>query len=201
MKYFRRFFILTVTIFIVFLMYLEFGGMFILKTNDKRTITFYIGSSEKIPDNFSNFYNTVYPNSLSENSWNYMFKALLKSQPLRKECPCNQMAYRLFPRLDIKNRNGIDYFLVARYIEQNYSQKECLNFNFSNFDFLEGRKGIREVSKSLFNKDVKDLNLLEMGEILALYENPVKNNRFRNPERAQTKAQYFNYLYLQNSTQ
>lgn len=201
MKYFRRILIVATTAFILSLMYLEFGGRFILKTNDKRVITFSIRSSGKLPDNFSNFYNTVYLNSLSENSWNYTFNALLKSQSPRKECPCNQMAYRLFPRLDIKNRNGIDYFPVARYIEQNYSQEECLNFNFSNFDFLEGRKGIREVSKSLFNKDIKDLNHLEMGEILALYENPVRNNRYRNPERAQTKAQYFNYLYLQNSNQ
>ncbi len=203
MKYFRRFFIITVTIFIVFLLYLEFGGMFILKTNDKRTITFNIRSSEKIPNNFSNFYNTVYPNSLSENSWNYMSGIFTNSDSPRKECPCNQMSYKILPTLEIKHTKRINYFMnqfiVARFIENKFSQKECLQFNFGSFDFLENRKGLSEVSHSLFKKDAKDLKPMEMAEILALYEAPLKYNRSRNPQKAKERTEHFYHVYLNNS--
>ncbi|WBV60333.1 transglycosylase domain-containing protein [Chryseobacterium camelliae] len=200
MKYLKRNLLLLLTILVLFILYLEFGGRFILDTTDKRIITFSIRSSKKLPENFTNFYNIIYPNSLSENSWGLISHTILNSRTSRKECPCNQMAYSLFPRIDIKNKTAIDYFLVARYIEHKYNQRDCLNFNFSNFDFLEGRRGIEQVSKSLFNKNVENLSTLEMSEILALYENPVKNNRNRYHEHAETKAQYFNYLYLKNST-
>jgi hypothetical protein len=198
MKYFRRIFIIITTAFILFLIYLEFGGRFILNDYDKRIITFNIRASKKLPQNFTNFYNLVYVNSLSENSWNYMFNVLSNSQSPRKECPCNQMAYKLFPTLEINNKKEIDQFITARFIENRFSQKECLAFNFSHFNFLENRKGLVKISQSLFNKDVKDLQPMEMAEILALYENPVKYNRIRNPEKAKARAEYFYNLYLKN---
>ncbi|MFC3158655.1 Transglycosylase [Chryseobacterium arachidis] len=199
MKYFRRIFIVTATAFIVFLLYCEFGGKFILNDSDKQMIAYEIRSSEEIPDNFTNFYNTIYPNSLSENSWNYIFSALIDQKAPRKECHCNQMAYRFFPILEINHKKGIDQFLTARFIENKFSQKECLQFNFNHFDFLENRKGLTKISKSLFNKEIKDLQPLEMAEILALYENPVRNNRNRNPENAKKRTAYLYNLYIKNS--
>ncbi len=203
MKYFRRIFMVTATAFILFISYLEFGGIFILNTNDKRAIMFYIRSSEKIPENFSNFYNIVYPNSLSENSWNLAYNSTVNPSTQKKECPCNQMSYKILPTLEINHSKRIYYFInqfiVARFIENKFSQKECLQFNFSYFDFLENRKGLEKISQSLFNKGIKDLQPLEMAEILALYENPVKNNRNRNPERAKSRAEYFYNIYIKNS--
>ncbi|WP_410498025.1 transglycosylase domain-containing protein [Chryseobacterium sp. Tr-659] len=102
------------------------------------------------------------------------------------------------PTLDINNKASLDYFLIIRYIEQNYTQEDCLNFNFSNFDFLYNRKGIEQASQSLFNKPVTELQPIEMAEILALYENPLKNNRYRNPEYTKARATYFYNLYLNN---
>ncbi|MCW3161226.1 transglycosylase domain-containing protein [Chryseobacterium oryctis] len=199
MKYLKIISIAFFSILVLLILYIEFGGRYILNTTDKRIITWHIRSSEQLPTNFYNFYDIVYPNSLSDNSWNLIFNTLLNPNTQRKSCPCNQLAYRLFLTLNTKNKSAIDYFLIARYIEHRYSQKDCLNFNFSNFDFLENRKGIKNISQSFFNKEAKDLRPLEMGEILALYENPVKNNRNRNPERAKTRAKYFYNLYIQNS--
>lgn len=199
MKYLKRFLLLIISSIVFFLLYLEFGGGFIINDVDKKMITHEIRDSEKIPANFSNFYNTVYPNSLSENSWNFVFSALIDpDHSQRKECPCNQMAYRIFPTLVIKNKVLIDQFLIARYIEHHYSQQDCLEFNFNHFDFLEDRKGLQKLSKSLFNKETKDLIPTEMGEILALYEGPRSNNRNRNPERAKVKARHFLNLYEKN---
>ncbi|WEK69947.1 MAG: transglycosylase domain-containing protein [Candidatus Chryseobacterium colombiense] len=199
MKYLKGFLFIIISSVLIFLLYFEFGGRFIINDADKKMITYEIRSSEKIPASFSNFYNTVFPNSLSENSWNYVLSALVNSDSSqRKECPCNQMAYKIFPILEIKNKQSIDQFLVARYLEQHYNQRDCLEFNFNHFDFLENRKGVHNLSKSLFNKETKDLTQLEMGEILALYEAPSQNNRHRNPEKAKARARHFLNLYEKN---
>lgn len=198
MKYLKRILIVLFFLFSMFVMYMEFGGRYILNKNDRRIITWSIRTSSKLPESFTDFYNTVYLNSLSRNSWDLVIDTFSGLKTSRKECPCSQTANLLFPVLTIKNKNSFDIFLLSRYLEQHYTQKECLNFNFSNFDFLENRKGTEQISQSLFNKQVKTLQPIEMGEILALYENPVRNNRNRNPERAKSRAQHFYDLYSEN---
>lgn len=197
-KYARWIFLLFFAVSILFVLYFEFGGIFVLSTSDKRTITYEIRSSRKLPENFTLFYNTVYQNSLSSNSWNYRISALVKSESSGKDCPCSRMAYRVFPVLEINNKKGIDQFLTARYIERHFSQEECLASNFGCHNFPENQKGVFKVSEFLFHKDLKDLKPLEMAEIIALYENPVRYNRFRNPEKAQTRTVHFYTLYLNN---
>ncbi|MDR3022678.1 transglycosylase domain-containing protein [Chryseobacterium sp.] len=172
--------------------------MYILNTDNKREIAWYMRNSKKLPGNFVNFYTTVYPNSTSQNSWNFYIKSITQSNLPVNECPCHQTGNRIMPTLNIQNKSTLDYFLLIRYIEQNYSQKDCLNFNFSNFDFLNNNKGIEQVSRSVFNKPSEELQPLEMGEILALYNNPRKSNRYRNPEYTKERATYFYNLYLNN---
>ncbi|CAI8889641.1 transglycosylase domain-containing protein [Chryseobacterium sp. IT-36CA2] len=198
MKYSKKILLFIIFVAFLFVLYVELGGRYILNTTDKRVITWYIRSSNKLPENFNSFYNTVYPKSFSQNSWSFLGNIIIHPNSQKKECPCNQMTNTIFPRLEYQNKSSFDQFLIARYIEHSYSPKDCLNFNFRNFDFLENRKGIENVSKSLFNKEVKDLQPMEIAEILALYENPVKNNRYRNPERAKDRTEHFYNLYSKN---
>lgn len=198
MKFFKNILSLSIIVFILFALFIEFGGKYLLVTEDKKMITWSVRINIKLPKNFIDFYNTAYPNSISQNSWNLVVNNLLNSKSTTKECPCREMAFRIFPTLEIQNKNSLDYIFVTRYLEHNYSQKDCLNFNFSNFDFLENRKGIEQVSKSLFNKQVKNLRPIEMAEIIALHENPVKNNRNRNLEKTIIRSEYLYHLYLQN---
>ncbi|WP_294331351.1 transglycosylase domain-containing protein [uncultured Chryseobacterium sp.] len=199
MKCIKWMLILFFTAFLSFAIYLESGGNFILNHSDKQLITYEIRSCKKLPENFTSFYNTVYPNSLFSDSWSYVTGAFLKPRSSRRECPCNQTANRFFPILEIRNKKGIDQFLTARYIEHQFTQQECLASNFNKFDFLENRKGLSQVSQSLFNKKTEDLKPFEMAEILAIYEGPVKNNRHRNPEKARKRAAHFYKIYLNNS--
>ncbi|PRB02583.1 hypothetical protein CQ046_11885 [Chryseobacterium sp. MYb7] len=198
MKYLKKILLFIIIVIFSFVLYVELGGRYILNTIDKRLITWSVRSSNKLPENFNTFYNIVYPNSLLQNSWIFLGNAIINQNSQKKECPCNQMASNIFPRLGYQNKSSFDQFLIARYIEHSYSQKDCLNFNFRNFDFLENRKGIENVSKSLFNKEVKDLQPMEIAEILALYENPVKNNRYRSSERAKNRTEHFYNLYSKN---
>lgn len=198
MKYIKWVFILPFAVFVSFALYLEFGGRFFINDSDKQMITNEIRSSRKLPENFADFYNTVYPDALQNNSWNYLFTGLVHGLAKRTECPCNQMAYRLFPILQIRNKKGFDQFSTARYIEHHFNQMECLAFNFEKSDFLDGRRGLAAISRSLFNKETKNLQLIEMAEILALSENPGRYNRLRNPEKAQERAEQIYNTYLDN---
>lgn len=198
MKYLKISIALAFTALVFLFLYVESGGRFIIGNSDKQMITNEIRSSEKLPENFTNFYNTLYPNALHENSWHTIFQLMTGQNTLIKECPCKDTAFQLTPILAINNKKSIDQFVVARYLEHHYSQEECLSFNFSHFDFLENRKGISKLSQSLFRKDIKDLQPIEMAEIVSLYENPVKNNRYRNPERAKTRAEFLNQVYNNN---
>uniref|UniRef100_A0AAU6WUJ1 Uncharacterized protein n=1 Tax=Chryseobacterium endophyticum TaxID=1854762 RepID=A0AAU6WUJ1_9FLAO len=144
MKCIKWMLILFFTAFLSFAIYLESGGNFILNHSDKQLITYEMRSCKKLPENFISFYNTVYPNPLFSDSWSYVIGDLLKPQSSRKECPCSQTAYRLFPLLEIHNKKGIDQFLTARYIEHHFTQQECLSFNFNKFDFLEKEKAYRK---------------------------------------------------------
>lgn len=198
-KYLKISIALTFATLVLLFLYVEFGGRFIIGNSDKRMITHEIRSSEKLPENFTNFYNTLYPNALHENSWHLLLQSVINKNNQRKECPCNITAFQLAPILAINNKKSIDQFVVARYLEHNYTQEECLAFNLSHFDFLENRKGISKLSQSLFRKVIKDLQSIEMAEIVSLYENPVKNNRYRNPESAKIRAEYLNQIYINNS--
>lgn len=198
MKYLKISIALAFTALVLLFLYVELGGGLIIGNSDKRMITHEIRTSEKLPENFTNFYNTLYPNALHENSWHTVLQLMTGQNARINECPCKATAFQLTPVLAINNKKSIDRFVVARYPEHHYSQEECLAFNFSHFDFLEYRKGISKLSESLFKKDIKDLQSIEMAEIVSLYENPVKNNRYRNPERAKTRAEYLNQVYNNN---
>lgn len=194
MKYLKRIFFLFLTLISLFIFYLEFGGNYILNIDAKKMITNNLKTNKSLPQNITSFYNTIYKNSLSKNSWNFLLNSYSQ-----KDCPCYQMTHKIMPQLNIKNLSALDYILVTRYIEHNFSQNECLNFNLSSFDFLENRKGIESVSKSLFNKLVKNLKPIEVAEVFALYEKPLKNNRNRNPENAKKRTEQLYQLYLKNS--
>ncbi|MGH1516046.1 transglycosylase domain-containing protein [Chryseobacterium sp. JK1] len=198
MKYLKGGLISICTIMILLFMYLEWGGSYIMKNTDKKMITEYLQSSNQLPQNFIIFYNTVYPKSLSQNSWDFSLTNLSQSHLDINECPCRYSGNRIMPTLDIQNKISWNYILLIRYIEQNYTQKDCLNFNFSNFDFLNNRKGIEMISQNLFNKSAEKLQPVEMAEILALYENPRKNDRYRNPEHTKNRTMHFYNLYLSN---
>lgn len=198
MKYLKVFLITVCSVLILFFLYLEWGGRFILNIHNKKEVSRYMQVNKKLPENFITFYNIVYPSSMSQNSWNFYLKFLIQSHLDLNACPCHQMGNRMMPVINIQNKSSLDYFLLIRYIEQNYSPEDCLNFNFSNFDFLNDRKGIEQISHDLFNKSAEELQPVEMAEILALYENPKKNDRYRNPERTKNRTAHFYNLYLSN---
>lgn len=199
MKFFKilkKLFLYSSVIFVVgclsIYIYIENGAKIYFPEKQRIEIIKNIKSAPQQPDNFVQFYNSVYPESLKDNFWKIVYRNFTTLFPVRSILLSRNVANNFVSPFSInKGHNRINNISLIRYIEQNTTQKECLNFEFQKFDFLHNRKGIDAVSQDLFKKSVNDLQPIEMAEILALYENPVKNDRYRNPKRAKKRANVF----------
>lgn len=174
-------------------LYIENGAKIYFPGKQRTELIKEIKSAPKLPDNFIEFYNTVYPKSLENNFWKRIYKFStsyfsIKNDRLPSQIVANLIVSEVLN--DNKGKNLNSLFLV-RFIEQYTTQKECLNFEFQKIDFRHNRKGIEAVSQDLFKKPVKDLQPIEIAEILALSENPFRNDRYRNPEIAQKRTNVF----------
>ena len=76
---------------------------------------------------------------------------------------------------------------VAVSLEKRYTKEEIITLYFNKFDFLYNANGIEMASKVYFNKKTKELTLSEAATLVAMLENPVKNNPLRNIERAKQR--------------
>lgn len=193
LKLVKKLLLYSTIIFVVacfsFYLYVENGAKIHFSHRERTELIQQIKSAPKLPDNFVEFYNGVYPESLENNFWKKSYHQLTSRYHLDSELPSQNVAnLSAGPFLRYKKRY-INNILLIRHIEQNTTQTECLNFIFRNFDFLYDRRGIEAVSQDLFKKNVKDLKPLEMAEIISLAENPVRNNRYRNPERAKMRTE------------
>ena len=180
MKFFKilkKLFLYSSVIFVVgclsIYIYIENGAKIYFPEKQRIEIIKNIKSAPQQPDNFVQFYNSVYPESLKDNFWKIVYRNFTTLFPVRNILLSRNVANNFVSPFSInKGHNRINNISLIRYIEQNTTQKECLNFEFQKFDFLHNRKGIDAVSQDLFKKSVNDLQPIEMAEILALYENP-----------------------------
>lgn len=182
-----------------FYLYLENGAKIHFPKKERIELIQQIKSAPKLPDNFIEFYNGVYPESLENNFWKKTYHQSTSRYLLNNNLPSQNVANLAVGPFLQYNKRSINNAVLIRNIEKNTTQTECLNFIFKNFDFLYNRKGIEDVSQDLFNKNVKDLNPIEMAEIVALTENPVRNDRYRNPERAKMRSEVLLNRYQNNS--
>ena len=78
-------------------------------------------------------------------------------------------------------------WIVAVSLEKRYTKEEIIQLYFNKFDFLYNANGVEMASRIYFNKTTSDLTLPEAATLVAMLENPNKNNPKRYPERAKTR--------------
>ena len=103
-----------------------------------------------------------------------------------------QLAKLLFTGTAAQNRRQrifqkLKEWCVAVSLEKRYTKEEIITLYFNKFDFLYNANGIEMASKVYFNKKTKELTLSEAATLVAMLENPVKNNPLRNIERAKQR--------------
>lgn len=84
-------------------------------------------------------------------------------------------------------RKFTDIYLSIFKIEKDYSKKEILEF-YVNEPYLGGSSyGVQMASKTYFNKNVSELNLVEAAMIAGLFQAPGDYDPYINPEKTNTR--------------
>ena len=74
-------------------------------------------------------------------------------------------------------------WMIAVKLERYYSKDEILKMYLNQFDFLYNAVGIKSAAKVYFNKEAKDLDVLEAATLVGMVKNPSFYNPVRHPER------------------
>ncbi|WP_161802553.1 transglycosylase domain-containing protein [Riemerella anatipestifer] len=128
-----------------------------------------------MPEIFYKTYEKLNPNS-SENDLLYSFIE-------NTECQSQKVARRICIIVKLQNTTRLEsltfeYFLT-RDIEKNTTQRQCLNWNVQNYDFLYNVRGIENASIFYYKKELKNLNEKELEILIKMYKNPFKYNPLR----------------------
>ncbi len=74
-------------------------------------------------------------------------------------------------------------WVIAIKLERNYTKEEIIALYLNYFDFLHNAVGIKTAANTYFNKEPKNLSLLESATLVGLCKNPSLFNPVRYPER------------------
>lgn len=139
-----------------------------------------IKQAEKLPDLFYELYNVDNGNSLEYGTLEYLTKNLLfiktiapSSVWIARLMYISKSEYRNYPKI-LK----VELSLATK-IDKEVSSKEQLNFIIQETNFANDQIGLKSAANFYFNKDVKELNSLEMAKLVVMFRNP----SFFNPKR------------------
>ena len=157
---------------------METGGDSYLRIEKKNEIISSIQNSDKLPDNFLEAYNKTYPRSLSGNYWGFALERII-SKKSDRQCPCRQVAL-FIPKQNINSSLGFVKFvptMIGLELEDYVSQEECLSYLSSQYEFPRGAQGIRNASLTLFEKDLEEMNNIELTGLLDIMKNSIKYDK------------------------
>lgn len=134
-----------------------------------------INNSEDLPDDFYKIYDEIHPESLEND--------LISSLIHKTECQSHNIARRIYPLVKQQNTTRIENLTFENFltweIEKHTDQKQCLNWNARNFDFLYRATGVDSASRFYFKKDLDKLNRNETETLIKMFKNPVLYNPLR----------------------
>ena len=177
-KIIRYFLMLTGISILLIFCYLRFGGYIITNKVERDHLFKDIRSAPQLPNNFLKVYKTVYPEALKNNGWHYAFAN--KGFNKQIESPSVEIAI-LYGQTRLHGSFG--YFVQYNFmIEDNTTQKQCLNKILQVTDFGRGIRGVEEASKQYFHKPLKMLSDMKTLEIITRLQNPQLYDKQRRPK-------------------
>lgn len=101
-----------------------------------------------------------------------------------------QLVKNITRKNEIKYQRKIQEILEAIYLEKNYSKEQIIEAYLNIVYFGNGANGIQAAANTYFNKDAKDLSLVEAVTIVGITQNPAKYNPFKNYEENKKRRNY-----------
>ena len=138
------------------------AGDFISK-EDKEKVVMAFEKSQELSSTFYNALEEYYPDLYTERTLNNTLKRHVGFEVAR--CQCNEIYW--VPLLGVSNLWNRNHILTKLFVEQNFTQKDCLTFYMNYSDFGSLTDGVFQISRDYFGKELKDLT---SEEVVKLYE-------------------------------
>lgn len=129
--------------------------------------------AEELPEGFYELYENKHPNILSESVDYQLLKGIFSKDftksPSLLTAMISEISREDSDSTKISNRKA---YTLAWKLEEETSQKECLNWVLQNYKFDLYIHGINEVANFYYKKGVSELSEKELADILALMDTP-----------------------------
>ena len=180
MKLIKRLFkifvwILIIGVFSLFItyFYLKSTWQDVVTDDELTEIVTKIKFAKDLPDKFYELYEQEYPNMLSSSLNKQIFKGVFSNDFVKSPSLIASMISDLSRKDEdstrISNRKA---YTLAWKIEEQATQKECLNWALENYKFDLYIHGINEVAQFYYKKDVSKLTDRELNDIILLMKEP-----------------------------
>lgn len=142
-----------------------------------------IKSTDTISSDFIKVYCEVNNIDISNSTNNFLFNLpynmLIGNYSDR--CPCLDANYGLLVW------NSLGRISLGIQLDDKIGSKKCLDYYLNNIDFTNNVIGVINASQSLYNKEINDLNKIEMIELSMISNNPSFYNKKKRPDVVKSK--------------
>ncbi|WP_422080387.1 transglycosylase domain-containing protein [Ulvibacterium sp.] len=129
--------------------------------------------AEELPQRFYDLYEKENPDILSRNLNNQILKGLVSEDFQKSPSLLAAMISEITRRDDDSTRiSNYKAYVLAWKLEEETTQKECLNWVLGNYKFDLYIHGIEEVANFYFRKGVSELSDRELNDVIALMKKP-----------------------------
>jgi len=105
-----------------------------------------------------------------------------------RRCECEVATTYIGP---YRHGRSITKMIYVLKIEREFSNDQCLKFQFLNADYLSGNKGIKDAAKFYFKKNLEQLNEEEKLILIVMLDNPTLYNPIRRKEKVMNKVRLY----------
>jgi len=134
--------------------------------------------ANEMPERFYGLYENEHPNILSSNLNKQIRSSLISDDFTKNPCLLAAMISEISRKdadsTKISNRKA---YTLAWKLEEEATQKECLNWVLENYKFDLYIHGVEEVAHFYFKKEVSELSDRELSDIIALMKKPIKRSQ------------------------
>ncbi len=171
-------FVIGLVLIIGFFVYIVNIWKFNLTEQEVNGLITEIKNSEELPQRFYELYNAEYDDSLDKNLYRTQLPYLVGLNGIRSTSLWTSKHYLIFSKKYYKNRLLTANSLALK-LENNTTQKECLNWVVNQTEFGYNTEGIKSAANYFFDKELSELNDRELATLVIM----LKNSSLYNPKR------------------
>lgn len=158
---------------------------FILTNELKTEIAELSNKTSGLSNRIYKFFDVRHSNAITNNPTRAFYLQIMGETD--QACACHYLAGFYVPTSKGLGY-GLNKLIIARYLDENYGNKKCLDIYLNRFDFVNGQIGIINAAFYYFNKNLSELTDEELATLIVMVKNPSLYNPKLYPDRASNEA-------------